>query len=110
MAEIKYLETTEFGFRWMRSYYAQNSQLEFDKVLASLKRAELVLKEHPYSGRQFEDFDNIRQYQIGHSPFALLYTIARQTVWIIDVQDTRGMRSADALQDFNRMIRKKYDL
>lgn len=110
MIEIKYLETSEYGLRWMRSYYARNAQLEFEKVLAALKQAELVLKEHPYSGRKFEAFDNIRQYQIGHSAFALLYTVARQTVWIIDVQDTRGMRSADALRDFNKLIRNKYDL
>lgn len=110
MTEIKYLETSEHGLRWMRIYYTQNPQLDFDKAIASLMTAEAVLIDHPYSGSQFEDFDDVRQYQIGNTAFALLYTVARDTIWIIDVRDTRGMRSADALKAFNAKIRKQYGL
>ena len=110
MTEIKYLETSEHGLRWMRTYYAQNPQSDFDKAIASLMTAETVLIGHPYSGSQFEDFDDVRQYQIGNTAFALLYTVARDTIWIIDVRDTRGMRSADAIKAFNAKIRKQYGL
>jgi hypothetical protein len=34
--------------------------------------------------------------------FSLLYTVARDTVWIIDIRDQRGRRSADALRRFLR--------
>ena len=110
MTEITYLETSEYGLRWMRTYYAQNPQLDFNKALASLMTAESVLQDHSYGGSQFEDFEDVRHYQIGNTAFALLYTVARDTVWIIDVRDTRGMRSADALKAFNAKIRSHYGL
>lgn len=104
MADIRYLETSEHGLRWMRTYYDQNPQLNFEEAVLSLLNTEEVLKVHPFSGSRFEDFDNVRQYQIGNTAFALLYTGARETIWIIDVRDTRGMRSADALRAFDTRI------
>lgn len=108
--EITYLETSEPGFRWMRTYYNQNPQLDYDKAIASLVRAEAVLKDHPFSGRLFEDYEHVRQYQIGNTAFALLYTVARETIWIIDVRDTRGRRSVDVLRAFNDKLRDSYGL
>ena len=94
----------------MRTYCAQNPQLDFNKAIASLVTVEAVLQDHPYGGSQFEDFEDVRQYQIGNTAFALLYRVARDTIWIIDVRDTRGMRSADALKAFNAKIRSQYGL
>jgi len=110
MMEITYLETSEPGLRWMHSYYHHNPQLDYDKAMMSLLKAEAVLKDHPLSGSLFEDYEQVRQYQIGNTAFALLYTIARETIWIIDVRDTRGRRSVDALQVFNDTIRNAYGL
>lgn len=110
MMEIKYLETTEPGLRWLRNYYRQNPELNFDKAIASLSQAEQVLSEFPQSGEQFEDFKDVREYQISGTAFSLLYTVARETIWIIDLRDTRGMRSAEVLKAFNTSLRKKYDL
>lgn len=110
MMEIKYLETTEPGLRWLRNYYHQNPELNFDKVIASLSQAEQVLSEFPQSGEHFEDFKDVREYQISGTAFSLLYTVARETIWIIDLRDTRGMRSAEVLKAFNTSLRKKYDL
>jgi len=110
MMEITYLETSEPGLRWMHSYYHQNPQLDYDQAVTSLIKAESVLKDHLFSGRVFEDYEQVRQYQIGNTAFALLYTVERETIWIIDVQDTRGRRSAGALRAFNDKIRNTYSL
>ncbi len=108
--ETKYLGTSEIGFRWMHTYYHQNSQFDYDIAVASLMKVETMLKDHPFSGSLFEDFENVRQYQIGNTAFALLYTVARETIWIIDVRDTRGKRSVDALRAFNDKIRNTHEL
>ena len=108
--EITYLETSEPGLRWMHSYYRQNPQLDYGKAVASLVKAEAVLKDRPFSGRVFEDYEQVRQYQIGNTAFAILYTVERETIWIIDIRDTRGRRSADALRVFNDTIRNTYGL
>ncbi|MCY4150065.1 MAG: hypothetical protein OXF73_12100 [Gammaproteobacteria bacterium] len=71
-------------------------------------KAETMLKDHPFSGSPFEDYEHVRQYQIGNTAFALLYTVARETIWMIDVHDTRGRRSVDALRAFNDTIRNTY--
>ncbi len=110
MMEIKYLETSEPGIQWMYNYYNQNPQLDYEKAFASLLKAEAVLKDHPFSGSPFEDYEHVRQYQIGNTAFALLYTLARETIWIIDVRDTRGRRSADVLCAYNDRIRDTYGL
>ena len=95
---------------FLRNYYHQNPQLDYDKAVASLIKAEAVLRGHPFSGRVFEDYEQVRQYPIGNTAFALLYTVKRDTIWIIGVRDTRGRRSADALRVFNDMIRNTYGL
>jgi len=110
MMEITYLETSEPSLRWIHAYYHQNPQLDYDKAVASLVKAEAVLKDHPFSGRVFEDYEQVRHYRIGNTAFALLYTVERDTIWIIDVRDTRGRRSADALRVFNDQIRNTYGL
>ena len=110
MLQVKYLETSEPGLLWLRNYYRQNAQLNFDNAVASLLQAEQVLAEFPMSGERFEDYDDVREYHISNTAFSLLYTVARETIWIIDVRDTRGMRSADTLNAFNSSLRQKYGL
>jgi len=39
-----YLETSEPSLRWIHAYYHQNPQLDYDKAVASLVKAEAVLK------------------------------------------------------------------
>lgn len=92
----------------MRSYYRNNPQLDRSKALAALQRAEQTLCEFPASGATFQDLDGVREYVIQGTAFSLLYTVARDTIWIIDVHDQRGLRSADALRLFNRELRLRY--
>ena len=106
---IEYLATSEAGLRWMRSYYRKNPQLDLRRAAASLKSAETILRAHPLAGRRFEDFDAVREYLLQGTSFSLIYTVARGTIWIIDVHDQRGQRSADALRDFIRELRARLD-
>jgi len=39
-----------------------------------------------------------------------LYTMKNETIYIIDVRDQRGLRSAAALQVFTTELREKYGL
>lgn len=100
--KVAYLATAEPGLRWMRSYYRRHPHLDVRRAAASLRTAELVLQEHPSAGRRFEDFDAVREYLVQGTSFSLLYTIARDTVWIIDVRDQRGRRGAEAIGRFLR--------
>jgi hypothetical protein len=103
--ELEYLRTSEPGLRWMRTYYRRHPQLDVQRAVASLRTAEAVLREHPAAGRRFEDFEAVREYLIQGTAFSLLYTVASETVWIIDVRDQRGRRSADVLRQFLRQLR-----
>lgn len=108
--KLEYLQTTEPGLRWLRTYFRKNPELDFPKFLASLRRAEEHLREFPGAGEAFEDRENVREYHITGSVFSLLYTVARETVWIIDIRDGRCFRSAEALRLFNRELRERFGI
>jgi hypothetical protein len=105
--KLAYLPTSEAGIRWMRTYDLRNPQLDIRRAADALRTAETVLRGKPLAGRRFEDFDGIREYLLQGTSFSLLYTVARDTVWIIDLRDQRGQRSADALHQFLRELRAR---
>lgn len=107
---IQYLLTVEAGARWFRSYYRKNPQLDFRKATAALRAAEQALSEFPLIGERFEERDDVRERQILGTPFSLLYTVARDTIWIIDLRDTRGLRSAEALSLFARELQARFGI
>ena len=94
----------------MRAYYRKNPQLDREKAIASLRRAEATIREFPQSAGLFEDFGAVREYKIRGTAFSLLYTVAREMVWVIDVRDQRGFRSAEALRAFASELRDRYDI
>lgn len=108
--KLEYLQTSQVGIRWLRTYFRKNPELDFEKFLASLRRAEDHLKDFPGAGEAFEDRENVREYHIKGSVFSLLYTAARDTVWVIDIRDSRGYRSAEALRHFNRELRARFGI
>lgn len=108
--KLFYLETSEPGLRWLKGYYRQNPQLNLENAAQFIKRAEQVLLEFPEAGKMYEDFEKVREYKIQGTAFSFLYTVSRKTVWIIDVRDQRGQRSAEALETFNARLRVKYKL
>lgn len=104
---LAYLATSAAGLRWMRAYYRKNPQLDVRRAVAALKSAETILRAHPAAGHRFEDFETVREYLIQGTSFSLIYTVARGCVWIIDIRDQRGQRSAEALRDFTRELRAR---
>ena len=108
--KIEYLLTVEHGARWFRSYYRRNPQLDFRNARASLRNAEQVLVLNPFAGERFEERENVREQHILGTPFSLLYTVARDTIWIIDIRDTRGLRSAEALILFTRELQARFGI
>ncbi len=102
--KLEYLRTSQPGLRWMRAYYRRHPQLDIRRAAAALQTAEAVLREHPAAGRRFEDFDAVREYLIQGTAFSLLYTVARETVWVIDIRDQRGRRNPEAIRDFLREL------
>ena len=107
---IEYLYTSEAGLQWLRKYYRKNPQLDFKKLKIAFRIAEKTLTDFPFSGECFEEHEHVREYPIQGSNFSLLYTIARNKIWIIDIRDSRGHRSADALAAFSRELRSRFGL
>jgi hypothetical protein len=104
---LRYLPTAEPGLRWFRQYYRKNPQLNLAKAINSLRRAEAMLAEFPFSGAVYEDFETVREQKILRTPFSLLYAVERETVWVIDLRDQRGQRSAEALRRFLDGLRRR---
>ncbi len=107
---IQFLETSAVGLAWMKAYYGEQIQLDAGRVYESFDAALENLKQSPRLGQRFDGFDNVRELQIVHSPFSILYTVKGEAIYIIDVRDGRGTRSAEALATFNGILRKKYNL
>lgn len=104
---IQFLETAEPGLRWMVQYYRENPQLDRAKALQSYEAAKALLRDHAKGAERFEDFEEVWEKRILGTPFSILYTIRGQTVYVIDLRDQRGNRSAAALRKFNAELRKK---
>jgi hypothetical protein len=97
---LRYLATAEPGLRWFRAYYRKNPQLDRAKAIQALVNAERLLVEFPFSGSRYEDFEEVREHKILGTAFSLLYAVARDTIWVIDVRDQRGQRSAETLRRY----------
>lgn len=108
--KLEYLLTAEAGGRWLREYYKKNPQLSFVKMREALRATEMTLCSFPFSGERFEERDDVREINIHGSNFSLLYTVARETIWTIDIRDQRGYRSAEALRSFTRELRQRFGL
>jgi len=104
---IRYLDTAEAGLTWMRRYYREQPQLNAKKAVASLMRAETILRDNPFAGPAYEDSPRVRTYPLQGTVFSFLYTVTEDTVWIIDVHDQRGYRSAEALRHFIIELRQR---
>jgi len=102
-----YLNTAQLGLRWMRRYYREHPQLNAKKAVAALLRAENILQNTPFAGQSYEGNESVRSYRLSGTAFSFLYTIEKNTVWIIDVRDSRGERSAVALRRFTTELRQR---
>lgn len=103
--KLEYLSTAEAGVRWFGSYYRRNPQLNTKKAVAALRATEAALLEFPMTGVKLAGLERVREKNISGTAFSLLYTVQLDTVFIIDLRDQRGQRSAEALAQFTRDLR-----
>lgn len=108
--KLEYLQTAQPGARWFRSYYRQNPQLNIARAVAALRVAETTLRAHPMAGERVEGRLAVREYRITGTAFSLLYTVAGDAIWVTDIRDQRGLRSAEALRLFTRELRQRFGL
>ena len=84
----------------MKRYFKIQSQLDNTTVFTSFSKARVLLKQESLAGHRFDDLENVRELKIRNSALSILYTHKNDTVYIIDVRDQRGTRSAEALREF----------
>jgi hypothetical protein len=108
--KLKYLESAKPGLVWMKRYFQSQPQLDQTSVFENFEKAKTLLKQHPQAGELFEDFTDVRELHITRSAFSILYTCIDDTILIIDIRDSRGLRSASALRKFVGELRDKYKL
>jgi len=108
--QLVYLETATLGLRWFKQYYAQRPELNWQSARDTLKASIATIKISPHSGRKFDHFEKVHERKLAKTHFSLLYTMKNETIYIIDVRDQRGLRSAAALQVFTTELREKYGL
>jgi hypothetical protein len=95
---------------WMKRYFHSQPQLDQATAFQNFEKAKNLLKQYPQAGELFEDFPDVRELHIPHSAFSVLYTAIDDTVFIIDIRDGRGLRSAAALKNFTQDLKRNYKL
>jgi plasmid stabilization system protein ParE len=108
--KIRYLETAKPGLVWLKRYFQTQPQLDQASTFENFEKAKHLLKQHPQAGERFEDFLEVREIHITRSAFSILYTHIDDTIFVIDIRDSRGLRSASALWKFTQELRGKYGL
>ena len=108
--KIEYLETSRYGASWMKYYYDTHPELNGAQAYLNLEGALDYLLEHPLGGHPYNGRKDVREKSILQTPFSLLYVAKRDTIFVVDIRDSRGMRSARALREFNRKVRGKYNI
>ena len=108
--KLKYLETAKPGLVWMKRYFQSQPQLDQTSAYENFERAKALLKQHPQAGELFEDFTDVRELHIARSAFSIIYTVTDDTIFIIDIRDSRGLRSAAVLKKYVSDLRSKYSL
>jgi hypothetical protein len=107
--KVEFLQTAQPGLRWMVQYYRSNPQLNEAKAFASFAATERRMAELPPPKETFWGIEGVWEAKIQKTAFSFLYTIRGQTVFVIDVRDQRGLRSAAALRAFERELRQRYE-
>ncbi len=105
--KIHFLESSEAGLRWMKRYYRANPQLDAGKAMASFLLAQKNLADGVLRARPYENFENVFEYSITGTSFSIIYTARPSGIYVIDIRDTRGLRSAQAIKAFEKELLKR---
>ncbi len=106
--QLRFLATSRFGLEWMKRYYREHPQLDRRAAFRSFAATRGLLAAHPLAGALYEDFENVREIGIARTPFSILYTVVGDTIFVIDIRDRRGLRSAAALRRFTAEIKGRH--
>ena len=108
--KIQFLESAELGIRWMKRYFNGQPQLDKKAAVQSYSNTRKLLKQEPYIGHEFDEIDGVLELSIVGTHFSILYVVKDETIYIIDIRDQRGFRSANALRQYAQRLKQKYDL
>tara|TARA_B110000977_G_scaffold186954_1_gene253511 strand:- start:2398 stop:2727 length:330 start_codon:yes stop_codon:yes gene_type:complete len=107
---IQFLESANPGIRWMRRYFREQPQLDAQAASESYKNTRSLLKQEPYIGHVFDEIKGVFERRILKTHFSILYAVKADTIYIIDIRDQRGLRSANALRQYSQHLKEKYEL
>ena len=110
MIKIQYVESSAHGFRWLKRYFKMQKQLNSNAAFENFAKARALLKQEPLAGHIFDEIEGVRELKIQKSAFSILYTFKRDIIYIIDIRDRHGTRSADAIREFTDKLKGKYEL
>ena len=107
---VIFLEGSRQGLSWFRVYYHSRPELDATAAWAAFDNAIETVKAQPFSGQRYLDIDGVFEKRILRSAFSILYTVRDDTIFVIDIRDQRGLRSADAIRAHTAELRRKYGL
>ena len=91
--ELVFLPSTRTDLLWMRSYCAHIFQDGAKRAANQYRRTCSIIRENPLVGSQVEEMEDVREFSIPRTPFALIYRIVDDRVEVLRVWDQRGDRS-----------------
>ena len=94
----------------MRRYFREQPQLDAQAASESYKNTRSLLKQEPYIGHVFDEIKGVFERRILKTHFSILYAVKADTIYIIDIRDQRGLRSANALRQYSQHLKEKYEL
>lgn len=108
--QVVFLEGSRPGVVWFLGYYSKRPELDFNAAKAALRIAIDTIGQHPFSVQKLERFDAVFEKKVIRTAFSVLYTIREDTIFVIDIHDQRGFRSAEALSTYSLELRSKYGM
>lgn len=107
---IVFLRSANQGVRWFRTYYSDRPELNGKAAFGALRRARETIREYPFAGQKFEGTTDVYEKKVAKTAFSILYTVRNDTIYIADIRDQRGYRSATAidaaLAELERIVRE----
>lgn len=107
---IVYLDTSRQGLAWFRQYYADRPDLNKAAAIETMRRIRMTIRDFPFAGQALDGVDNVFEMKVPKTAFSILYTIHKESVFIIDIRDQRGYRSAHAIGAFADELERRFGI
>lgn len=86
--EIKFSDQAYVDLKWFDIYFSEVFPDGKVKAYNNFEHSLILLSEFPEIGK-LEEGDNVREYQIKHTVFSLVYELRDDLIIILSVWDTR---------------------